>query len=79
MLQDDDNIEDFSHEVSVPFNADYAIMEANAWRICRRTFATDNLTAIIGTEQLTATPNRSGNVKWICKIRAERRLSNDDD
>jgi hypothetical protein len=79
MLQDQENLEDFTDEVSVPFDQDYEVMKANAWRICRQTFAVDDLTQIIDVQQRTKTPNRSGNVKWICKIRAERRGANDHD
>ena len=72
MIQDNDNTEDFSAEVSVPFDANYAIMEASAWKICRLEFADDEVTQIIAVQQRTRTPSRNGTVKWICKIRTER-------
>jgi hypothetical protein len=79
MLQDQENIEDFSDEVSVPFDANYEVMKASAWRVCRQTFETDALTEIVDVQQRTKTPNQSGNVKWICKIRAERRMADGGD
>lgn len=75
MLQDQENTEDFSDEVSVPFDGDYEAMKTNAWKICRQMFETDNLPQVLDVQQRTKTPNRSGNVKWICKIRAEKRVA----
>jgi hypothetical protein len=41
MLQDEENLENFSIEVSVPFDPNPVVMEATAWRnlstrVCRR-------------------------------------------
>lgn len=79
MLQDQENLEDFSEEVSVPFDDDYEVMKVTAWKICHQAFVVDDLTQVIDVQQRTRTPNRSGNVKWICKIRAERRIADDND
>jgi hypothetical protein len=79
MLQDEDNIEDFSREVSVPFDPNPAVMEANAWRICCEEFESDELTQVIAVQQRTKRPNASGTVKWICKIRAEKEKPNVND
>ena len=77
MIQDQDNLEDFSDEISVAFDEDYEVMKAIAWKICRQTFGVDDLTQVIAVQQRTRTPNQSGKVKWICKIRAERRVTDD--
>ncbi|NJP12208.1 MAG: hypothetical protein HC866_24370 [Leptolyngbyaceae cyanobacterium RU_5_1] len=53
MLQDPENIDDFCYEISVPFNSDYKVMEAEAWKICREEFVSDGMTQIIGVEQKT--------------------------
>jgi hypothetical protein len=72
VLQDPENVEDFSQEIAVPFNSDKAVMEAEAWKLCQQQFGTDGVTQIIRVEQRTRAPNRGGKVKWICKVRAER-------
>ncbi len=73
MLQDQDRLEDWNDEVSVQFNKNYGVMEAEAWRKCKDLLSGDELSEVIGVEQRTTTPNQSGNVKWTCKFRTERR------
>ncbi|PSB29919.1 hypothetical protein [Stenomitos frigidus] len=73
MLQDAESLEDWSDEVAVPFNRDSAVMQAEALRRCQQLLGGDPLSQVVAVEQRTRTPNQSGNVKWICKFRTEKR------
>jgi hypothetical protein len=72
MLQDPEGkLEDWTEEISIPFNKDHEIMRNQAENECRKQIQGDPLTQLMGVYQRTKTPNQSNNVKWICQFRSE--------
>jgi hypothetical protein len=80
MLQDPEgNLEEWTEEIAVPFDENSASMKTHAMAKCQNLINDDPLAELIGVYQRTKTPNRAGNVKWICQYRSERPRNYADD
>jgi len=66
MLQDPENQEEWSEQVRAP-------NQAVALAKCQRIIEGESLIELIGISQITKTPNRQGNYKFVCWFRSESR------